>query len=36
MCANLLNDRLKMSIFLVQDTIQGLNCVVHYSNMKIK
>ena len=32
MCANLLNNLKK----LVYDTIQRLNCVVHYLNMKIE
>ena len=36
LCANLLNNRGKIKIFLVHNTIQRLNCVVHYLNVKIK
>ena len=35
LCANLLNNREKIKIFLVHDTIQQLNCVMHYLNKKI-
>ena len=33
---NLLNICEKIKIFLMYDTIQRLNCVVHYLNMKLK
>ena len=36
MYANLLNNHWKIRTLLVQDTIQWLNCVVHYLNMKVK
>ena len=35
LCANLINNPLKIKLCLVNNTIQWLNCVVHYLNLKI-
>ena len=32
---HLLNNRLKIKLFLVRYTVQGLNCVVRYLNVEI-